>query len=71
MLFGPERICFTGELVSTGDVFLGPVKAALRARPLLSDVDSLVVVADCDDAEARGALAVATDEPTPATEGAS
>ena len=32
---------------------------------------SLVVVADCDDGEARGALAVATDEPTPATEGAS
>ncbi len=71
MLFGAERICFTGELVSTGEVFLGPVRAALRARPLLSDVDSLVVVADCDDAEARGALAVATDDPAPAMEGAS
>lgn len=70
MLFAPDRICFTGELVSTGEVFLGPVRAAFRARPLLADVDSLVVVADCNDAEARGALALATDDPGPGTEGA-
>ncbi|MBK7820002.1 MAG: ROK family transcriptional regulator [Tessaracoccus sp.] len=70
MLFAPERICFTGELVSTGDVFLGPVRAAFRARPLLADVGSLAVVADCADAEARGALALATDDAGPGAEGA-
>ncbi len=71
MLFAPERICLTGALAGTGEVFLEPVRAALRARPLLRDPDSMVVVGECVDAEARGALAFATDEPAPVTEGAS
>ena len=60
-MFGPERICVSGMLASAGDLFLEPLRTVLRARPLLPDPEVFVVQGECDDAEVRGALAIASD----------
>ncbi|GAA3863104.1 ROK family transcriptional regulator [Tessaracoccus defluvii] len=61
VMFGPERICVTGLLASAGELFLEPLRTVLRARPLLPDPEVFVVQGECDDAEVRGALAIASD----------
>ena len=60
-LFAPEKVCVVGALTGAGDVFLDTFKTALRSRPLLPDPDSFVVRGECEDAEARGALALASE----------
>ncbi|QXT63310.1 ROK family transcriptional regulator [Tessaracoccus palaemonis] len=60
-LLAPERICLTGALTATGDLFTDAVRAVLRTRPLLPSGKGFVVVGECEDAEARGALAAASD----------
>lgn len=64
-VLAPERICLTGALTATGALFLDAVRAVLRTRPLLPDDDGYVVIGECQDAEARGALAVASDGTDP------
>ncbi|HMT84895.1 MAG TPA: ROK family transcriptional regulator [Arachnia sp.] len=61
VLLAPSRVCVSGELARAGDMFVDPIRQALRARPMLSDAEDLVVVAECEDAEARGAWALAQD----------
>ena len=64
-LLAPERICVTGTLTEAGNLFLDALRMALRARPLLPEPETLVVKGECEDAEARGALAVASDSVSP------
>ncbi len=64
MLLGPECITVAGELAAAGDVFCGPIREALRARPLLSATIH-VRQSECQDPEARGALALAHDAVSP------
>lgn len=61
VLLAPNRVCVSGELARAGDVFVEPIRQALRARPILADPEGLVVVAECEDPEARGAWALALD----------
>lgn len=43
-VMGPERVVVGGELAETGDVFLGPVREAVRRRTLLNQLTPLDVV---------------------------
>lgn len=61
-VLGPARIMVGGELASTGEVFLSPIRDALRARPLLSGDDLLVDGESLEHAEAMGASALALDQ---------
>lgn len=64
LLLGPECITIAGELAASGDVFCDPIRDALRARPLLSATIA-VRESECQDPEARGALALAHDAVSP------
>ena len=61
--FNPSVIVVGGELATTGDLFLDPIRAAVDRRILLQQSDRVVVCAGALglDAEARGALAAASD----------
>lgn len=59
-LLAPERICFTG-LLAASDLFIDTVRTVMASRPLVPDPTTFVVRGECEDAEARGALAVASD----------
>lgn len=43
-VMGPERVVVGGELAETGEVFLGPVREAVRRRTLLNQLTPLDVV---------------------------
>lgn len=61
VLLAPERICIAGDLAHAGEVFVEPIRQSLRSRPVLRNGPELVVVAECEDPEARGAWALAQD----------
>ncbi|MDF1487556.1 ROK family transcriptional regulator [Tessaracoccus caeni] len=61
VLLAPERICVAGDLAAAGGVFIEPIRQALRSRPVLENGPELVVMADCEEPEARGAWASAQD----------
>lgn len=61
VLLAPERICVAGDLASAGGIFIEPIRQALRARPVLLNGPELVLTAECDEPEARGAWAFAQD----------
>ena len=61
VFFAPEVIALGGEMAATDDVFLGPVRDAIAARPVLADSVKVVAAELGDRAEARGALAFALD----------
>lgn len=53
----PERITYGGELAAVGQAFVGPLRDALRSRPLLPPVQDLLVEPSFPlDGCARGAL---------------
>ncbi|WP_267897976.1 ROK family transcriptional regulator [Tessaracoccus antarcticus] len=64
MLLGPECVTIAGELAAAGDVFCDPIREALASRPLLSRA-IVVRESECQDPEARGALALAHDAVSP------
>lgn len=59
--FPPEVIAVGGEMAETGDIFLGPLRDAIAARPLLADSVKVVPAELGDRAEALGALTFALD----------
>lgn len=61
VLLAPERICIAGDLAHAGEVFVEPIRQSLRSRPVLRNGPEPVVVAECEDPEARGAWALAQD----------
>lgn len=61
VVLAPERICIAGELARSGEIFVEPIRQALRARPVLPDGPEMVVTAVCEHPEARGAWAMAQD----------
>lgn len=58
----PERITWGGELATVGEAFVGPLREAMRSRPLLPPVDELLAApAFPVDGCARGALVAIHD----------
>lgn len=61
VFFAPEVVVVGGEMATTGDVFLAPLRDALAARPLLGDSVRVIAGELGERAEALGALAFALD----------
>ncbi|MCT1459276.1 ROK family transcriptional regulator [Aestuariimicrobium sp. p3-SID1156] len=62
LMLHPEAIVIGGALATAGELFLGPIRDALRARPLLGSADELLVASELTrHAEAIGAAALAYD----------
>ncbi|WP_342372152.1 ROK family transcriptional regulator [Propioniciclava soli] len=65
-LLAPQRVVIGGDLAATGEVFLAPIREALRSRPVLPRDDGLVVPTEDPQMVARGALALIHDAIGPA-----
>lgn len=67
LMLRPDRIVIGGEMATTGELLLGPIREALRARPLLGPPEDILVSAEITrNAEAMGVAALAQDTTNPA-----
>lgn len=62
VLYEPEKIIVGGELSKPGELFLSPIRDALKERPILGDEVTVELSALGEEAELYGALVLALNE---------